>query len=91
MNDLSVEEAARLLRRHPENVRELLRDGRLVGNKVGSERGGTWQIPEANLRRFADPEGEYQAAAVRPSARSTPWSAPMRKPSSAVRFIRTMT
>lgn len=75
MTDLTVDEVARILKRHPENVRELLRDRRLRGRKVGSERGGTWQVPEAELRHFCELEGTYRASHTATRAGSTPWDA----------------
>jgi len=55
---LSVSEAARLLRRHPEQVRRYLREGRLLG---AVKLGLMWYIPRkavlalaAELRRGAE-------------------------------------
>ncbi len=47
---LTVDQAARLLRRHPEQVRRYLREGRFAGAaKVGL----MWYIPRAELVTFA--------------------------------------
>jgi len=45
---VSVEMAAKALRRNPELLRRWLRDGRLHGEKFGRD----WFIPRDTLRRF---------------------------------------
>lgn len=45
---LTIEEAATLLRMHPDTVRRLLREKRLPGKKVGRE----WRISQEVLDKF---------------------------------------
>lgn len=49
MNRLTVGDVAKRLRRHPEVVREWLRDGRLRGERMGH----SWLITERELERFS--------------------------------------
>lgn len=48
---LTVTEAARLLRVHPETLREWLRAGELRGLRLGHGR-GVWRVPSAELERL---------------------------------------
>jgi hypothetical protein len=48
MEDLTLAEAAALLRRHPELVRQWLAGGRLVGRK----RAGAWFVNTREVRQF---------------------------------------
>lgn len=48
MEWLTVEEAARRLDRHPELVRQWLREGRLKGERFGH----MWSVSERELMRF---------------------------------------
>lgn len=47
---LTVHQAARLLQRHPEQVRRYLREGRFPG---ALKLGLMWYLPEAEVRAFA--------------------------------------
>jgi len=51
---LTVAEASRRLRRHPELVRRWLREGRLRGEQYGRE----WLIAEREIERFTRAEPE---------------------------------
>jgi excisionase family DNA binding protein len=44
-NYLTPEEAAEILKLHPETVRRMLNDGRLPGAKLG----GSWRIRQSDL------------------------------------------
>lgn len=48
MKPLTVDEVAKRLGRHPENIRELLRDGRLLGTKPLRD----WFVTEREVARF---------------------------------------
>jgi excisionase family DNA binding protein len=50
-NLLTVEETAEKLKKHPENVREFLRDGQLAGVKLGR----SWRVRESDLTAFIAP------------------------------------
>ncbi|HAF10380.1 MAG TPA: DNA-binding protein [Chloroflexi bacterium] len=58
MNRLTVDQAARRLKRNPNLVRRWLRDGRLRGENIGNGKGGVWVITERELERFARNEPE---------------------------------
>ncbi len=47
----TVTEAAALLRVNPFTIRRWLRDGRLCGFSMGSDRGG-WRIRQSEIERF---------------------------------------
>lgn len=49
---LTPEEAAELLKLHPETVRQMLREGRLPGAKFGD----VWRVRRADLDAFFQPE-----------------------------------
>jgi len=49
---LTIEEAAQLLRIHPDTVRRLLREKRLPGKKIGRE----WRISQEALDNFVREE-----------------------------------
>jgi hypothetical protein len=53
-NTLTLSQAARRLRRHPELVRQWLSAGRLAGRKVA----GRWFISVEDLRKFREREPE---------------------------------
>ncbi len=48
---LTVAEVAELLRLNPETVRRWLRQGRLPGTSLGSDRGG-WRVRESDVQRL---------------------------------------
>jgi excisionase family DNA binding protein len=54
---LTVPEVAARLRLNPETVRRWLRQGKLCGVAMGSDRAG-WRIPESEVRRFLGQEGK---------------------------------
>lgn len=51
---LTLPEAARELRRHPELIRQWLNVGRIRGEKVG----GRWFVTRGELKRFRQAEPE---------------------------------
>jgi len=51
---MTVAEVAKALRRHPEVIRDWIRDGRLVGHKVGRD----WVVTESELARFKKDQPE---------------------------------
>ncbi len=54
---LTVEEAAKQLRVHPESVRRWLRNGTIHGHRLTRRAG--WRVPESELRRFLE-EGMHE-------------------------------
>lgn len=50
---LTVAEVAQVLRLNPETVRRWLRQGRLHGISLGSDRGG-WRVRESDLQRLVE-------------------------------------
>ena len=58
---LTVEETAEKLKKHPENVREFLRNGELAGVKLGR----SWRVRESDLTAFV-------AARLRPAKTDEP-------------------
>jgi excisionase family DNA binding protein len=65
MNDdplFTVPEVAARLRLNPETVRRWLRQGKLRGSLMGSDRGG-WRIRESEVQRFLEESAGGRAAA----------------------------
>jgi excisionase family DNA binding protein len=48
---LTVSEVAERLRLNPETIRRMLRDGRLIGFRIGADSAG-WRVTEADLNAF---------------------------------------
>jgi excisionase family DNA binding protein len=49
MKPMTVAQVAKALHRHPELIREWIRDGRLRAQKFGP----TWMVDEREVKRFA--------------------------------------
>ncbi len=62
---LTVAEVARMLRLNPETVRRWLRQGRLAGISLGSDRGG-WRVRESGVRRLLGEEQPSTERSERP-------------------------
>jgi len=52
----TVKEVAARVRLNPETIRRWIKDGRIKGISMGSDRGG-YRIPESELRRLLAPPG----------------------------------
>jgi len=57
---MTVAQVAKALRRHPEVIREWVRDGRLRGEKYGP----TWMISERDVARFLKDEPERRNRSI---------------------------
>lgn len=57
---ITVEEAAELLRIHPQTVRLWLRQGKLRGRLIGGRKSG-YRIPASEIDRLLSPDGEPPA------------------------------
>jgi excisionase family DNA binding protein len=53
---LTVEEAAKQVKMHPDTIRRFIREGKLEASRVG----GRWRVHAEVLRKFVQPQGSKE-------------------------------